>query len=283
MMACTTKRIVLGILLILLLSLLCSITQGAAPEIGQHPYVFEHFLEGLKTTAHINYLLFLPKSYGSDPQQKWPLIMFFHGAEEMGDNVELLKIHGIPKIVERDDNFPFIGLSPQLPLPDKAPWIWNDSALAEVWIALLDQVISTYAVDTNRIYLTGLSIGGWITWILATSHPERFAAIAPICGAQSFPDRACALKDVPVWAFHGAKDTTVPISVSENMVKALEDCGGNVKFTVYPDAGHDAWTVTYNNPELYDWFLQHSLQPMTTGLQSNNKLPTLWGKVKAEY
>jgi predicted peptidase len=283
MMAYTAKRIVLGILLILLLSLLCSITQGAVPEIGQHPYVFEHFLEGMKITAHINYLLFLPKSYGSDPRQKWPLIMFFHGAGEMGDNVELLKIHGIPKIVGQKDDFPFIGLSPQIPLSGKAPWVGNESATGEIFTALLDQITATYAVDTNRIYLTGLSIGGWLTWGMAVLYPERFAAIAPICGARSYPDKACVLKDIPVWAFHGAKDTTVSISVSENMVKALEDCGGNVKFTVYPDAGHDAWTVTYNNPELYDWFLQHSLQPMTTGLQSNNKLPTLWGKVKAEY
>jgi predicted peptidase len=99
-------------------------------------------------------------------------------------------------------------------------------------------------------------MGGFGTWRLAAAQPHRFAAIAPICGGGDAAD-ACNLKDLPVWAFHGARDRIVPISESEKMVEALKACGGNVKFTVYPEADHDSWTQTYNNPALFDWFKQH--------------------------
>jgi predicted peptidase len=99
-------------------------------------------------------------------------------------------------------------------------------------------------------------MGGYGTWHLAAAQPQRFAAIAPICGGGN-PTQAPKLKNLPVWAFHGAKDDVVPLSESEIMVSALQGCGGNVKFTVYPEAKHDSWTQTYNNPELYQWFLQH--------------------------
>ena len=99
-------------------------------------------------------------------------------------------------------------------------------------------------------------MGGFGTWALAAAHPERFAAIAPICGGGD-PKQAERLKDLPIWVFHGAKDPTVPLARSEEMVKALKEAGGEPKFTVYPDAGHDSWTETYDNPELYEWFLAH--------------------------
>jgi predicted peptidase len=101
-----------------------------------------------------------------------------------------------------------------------------------------------------------LSLGGGATWHIASEYPERFAAIAPVCGWGS-PAKACNLKDVPVWAFHGAKDKVIPVKGSKEMVQALKDCGGDAKLTVYPDTGHDSWTRTYDNPELYDWFLKH--------------------------
>jgi predicted peptidase len=99
-------------------------------------------------------------------------------------------------------------------------------------------------------------MGGYGTWSLATEYPERFAAIAPICGGGD-PKKAHLLKDMPVWVFHGAKDTVVPPERSEEMVNALKEAGGNVQYTVYPEADHDSWTETYNNPKLYEWFLKH--------------------------
>ena len=200
-------------------------------------------------TGSYNYLLFLPEGY--ETQEKWPMIIFLHGSGERGSNLDDLKRHGVARVVEEKPNFPFIVVSPQCP-PNQ---YWTLPQLS----ALLDRARASYHVDLDRVYLTGLSMGGYGTWHLAAAQPQRFAAIAPICGGGN-PNEACNLKNLPVWAFHGAKDRIVPISESEKMVSALKACGGNVKFTVYPEAGHDSWTQTYNNPELYDWFLQHRRQ-----------------------
>jgi predicted peptidase len=223
-------------------------TTGKLPQTGQHGYTFE---VRIVRTVHLRYLLFLPEDYGADPNRRWPLILFLHGAGERGDDLELVKRHGIPKIVERQKDFPFITVSPQCP---KGSW-WT--AEIEALSALLDKIEESYAVDVDRIYLTGLSMGGYGTWHLAMAHPDRFAAIAPICGGGD-PEKACVLKDVPVWVFHGAKDPVVPLEESESMVQALKACGGKVRFTIYPDAEHDSWTQTYDNPELYKWFLRHT-------------------------
>ena len=202
-------------------------------------------------TVRLDYLLFLPEDYGADQQQKWPLILFLHGAGERGDDLERVKVHGIPKIAEQQQDFPFIAVSPQCP---KSSW-WTVEL--EALNALLDEIVAKYAVDTKRIYLTGLSMGGFGAWHLATAYPERFAAIAPVCGGGD-PEKACILKDIPAWVFHGAKDKTVSPEESKKMVKALEDCGGDIRLTIYPEAGHDSWTETYDNPELYEWFLKHA-------------------------
>jgi len=213
---------------------------------GQHAQTFE---KTITMTVRCQYLLFLPEGYGKK-QQRWPVILFLHGAGERGSDLRKVKKHGPPKIVEKRKDFPFIVVSPQCPKDD---W-WPDKT--EMLINLLDDIVARYNVDTERIYLTGLSMGGFGTWTLATKYPERFAAIAPICGGGK-PIFAARLKDIPIWAFHGAKDKVVPLSESEEMVNAVNSKGGNAKLTVYPDAGHDCWTVTYNNQQLYDWFLQH--------------------------
>ena len=202
-------------------------------------------------TVRLRYLRFLPPGYGTHPDEKWPLIIFLHGMGERGNDLELVKIHGIPKIIERQPDFPFVVLSPQC--PDETTW-WDHHLTLK---ALLDETVANYAVDVHRIYLTGLSMGGYGTWSMATRYPELFAAIAPICGG-GFPGLASALKDIPVWAFHGAEDAVVKLEVGQGMVDALRACGGNVRFTVYPGVGHDSWTQTYDNPELYQWFLQHT-------------------------
>jgi predicted peptidase len=197
-------------------------------------------------TVKLNYLLYLPEGYGKD-NKKWPLILFLHGAGESGNNLNLVKKHGPPKIVESKKDFPFIVVSPQSP-----KFGWDVAALG----ILLDEIIEKYQVDPDRVYLTGLSMGGFGTWEMAAAYPQKFAAIAPICGGGSMI-WTWKLKNLPTWAFHGAKDTVVPLSESENMIKAQKKNGGNAKLTVYPDAAHDSWTETYNNPELYEWLLTH--------------------------
>jgi len=213
---------------------------------GQHAQTFERTIT---KTLSCQYLLFLPEDYGRK-QQKWPMILFLHGAGERGSDLKKVKIHGPPKFVEKQKDFPFIVVSPQCPQDD---W-WPEKT--EVLINLLDDILSRYDIDTERIYLTGLSMGGYGTWSLACAYPERFVAIAPICGGGSLY-MAHKLKDMPVWAFHGAKDKVVPLKESQEMVNAIKDTGGNARLTVYPNAGHDCWTQAYNNKELYDWFLKH--------------------------
>ena len=120
---------------------------------------------------------------------------------------------------------------------------------------LLKDIETDLTIDSERIYLTGLSTGGFGTWHWACRQPERFAAIAPICGGGPV-EMAANLKHLPIWAFHGAKDEVVAIEQSQSMVDAVQAAGGQVEFTIYPEAGHDSWTETYNNPKLYEWFLQ---------------------------
>lgn len=177
----------------------------------------------------------------------WPLVLFLHGVEERGTDIELVKTHGPPKLVAQGRDFPFVLVSPQCP-DDR----WWDTMLLR---ALIDEIEETYRIDPDRIYVTGLSMGGYATWRLATEQPARFAAIVPVCGGGT-EGEICVIRSLPVWAFHGAKDPVVPLSESQKLVNALKACGGNARLTIYPDAGHDAWTVTYNNAEMYDWLLQ---------------------------
>ena len=199
----------------------------------------------------LHYLLYLPKDY--DPQQtrRWPLVLFLHGAGERGQNLHLVAHHGPPKLVEEGHDFPFILVSPQCPTKG---W-WASKSTVHTLAALLDDIERNYAVDPDRVSVTGLSMGGYGTWELAIQYPQRFAAIAPICGGGN-PSTVCALRHVPVWAFHGEQDRIVPLEDGKVMVDTLRACGGDVKFTVYPDAGHDSWTPTYANPHFYNWLLE---------------------------
>ncbi|MBN2021034.1 MAG: dienelactone hydrolase family protein [Sedimentisphaerales bacterium] len=212
----------------------------------------QSFSKKITMTVDCNYLLYLPVDYGKDAKKKWPMIMFLHGAGERGNNLNLVTKHGPPKMIARGKNFEFIIVSPQC--PDNIWW----PEQADVLINLLDDVEARYKVDTDRVYLTGLSMGGFGTWMLASRFPQRFAAIAPICGGG---ERYAAnhLKNVGVWAFHGEKDKVVSVEKSKEMVEAINACGGNAKLTIYPDAEHDSWTQTYNKPELYEWFLSHRI------------------------
>ena len=209
-------------------------------------------------SGEMKYLSYLPKDYDAKGKKTWPLMLFLHGAGERGSDVQRVAIHGPISEVKQGKDFPFIIIAPQC--PDRKMWD-NESLLK-----LLDHAIEKYAVDTNRIYLTGLSMGGYGTWKLGLSYPEKFAAIVPICGGCNMievilgpRDKADAFKSLPVWAFHGAKDDVVPLSESERVVDALKKYGvKEVKFTVYPEAKHNSWTEAYKNPELYEWMLKHS-------------------------
>ena len=202
------------------------------------------FEKEITTLVKLEYLLSLPADYAKS-KKTWPLMLFLHGAGESGNDLMKVKIHGPPKLVETKGPFPFILVSPQSPGRG-----WNPDVLN----ALVDSVIREYRVDKDRVYLTGLSMGGYGTWALAAAHPEKFAALAPICGGGN-PADAAKLAKLPIWVFHGAKDPVVPLKRSEEMVEALKAAGGDPKFTVYPEAQHDSWTETYNNPEFYEWLL----------------------------
>ena len=249
------NRIILLLLVALMLtncSHLLRRDMKLADSPGQHPKVFK---KEITKTVSCNYLLYLPEDYGKE-KKLWPMILFLHGFSvgERGDDFDLIGIHGPPKLVSQGKQFPFIIVSPQCP---ENEW-WSN----EVLINLLDEVIDKYSVDPDRVYLTGLSMGGYGAWHLALAYPDRFAAVAPICGGgiPGIVKYVEGVKDLPVWVFHGAKDPVVPISESEKMVDVFKEMGREIKFTVYPEAMHDSWTKTYNNPELYEWFLEHNLK-----------------------
>jgi predicted peptidase len=227
---------------------LAQINRTAAGEPGkQEPRELDRAVK-----VKMKYLLYLPKDY--DAKQSFPLLLFLHGAGERGDDLNALKVYGPPKMIESGQDLPFIVVSPVCPVGKTFETLTSDLTV------LLDEIVEKYKVDQDRIYATGLSMGGFGTWALAVSTPNRFAAIAPICGGGD-PRSARRIAHVPAWVFHGAKDTTVPLERSEKMVEALKQSGGNVRFTVYPNTGHNSWIEAYADPELYEWLLQQKRTP----------------------
>ena len=224
---------------------------SAKPNAGQQLAVSDQ----LTTRLQQDYLLYLPENY--DDGRNYPLMLFLHGAGERGDGsadaMELVKVHGPPKLIAAGRHFPFIVASPQC----KTDSWWNAVELS----ILVDHLESNLNVDKDRIYVTGLSMGGFGTWALAMHQPERFAAIAPICGGgNALAARYMKPITSAVWAFHGAKDSVVPLSASKGMVDVLkQQKHANVQLTVYPNAEHDSWSETYDNDELYTWLLRHKL------------------------
>jgi len=197
--------------------------------------------------ARGEYQIFLPRTYAED-RVRWPLILFLHGGGERGTDIEKVKVHGPLKIAAQRPDFPFIVVAPQV----DTNLIWSTARLD----ALLDDVQEKYRVDLDRIYVTGLSMGGYGAWHLVAAHPNRFAAAVPICGGGE-PEMAKSLARVPIWAFHGAKDTTVPLAIGQKMVDQIKQAGGDVQFTIYPDVGHDSWKRAYADEKVYDWLLAH--------------------------
>lgn len=216
------------------------LTAGDSEQTGQQqPAHLDRSLQ-----VEMNYLLYLPQDY--DAHEKWPLLLFLHGGGERGDDIELLKIHGPPKLIAAGRQFPMIVVSPQCPKDQR----WQSVTL----LALLDDLCEKLKVDQDRIYVTGISMGGYGLWALAFDAPDRFAALAPICGGGE-PGWVKAIKHIPVWVFHGELDEGVPLRRSQEMVDALKKEGANPKLTVFPGVGHISWNAVYDDPAFYEWLL----------------------------
>ena len=210
------------------------------------PFLISAQQTSQKFIEETNYLLAMPEGYDSDTTSRWPLLVFLHGSGEAGNDIEKVKMHGPPKLIAAGKKFPFIVVSPQA----KPRYGWDPENLYR----LISSIKQNFRVDAARVYLTGLSMGGFGTWALAIKHPEEFAAIVPICGGGDTTD-AWKLRNIPVWCFHGALDDVVPPIRDQVMVDAVKRYNNNVRFTIYPDANHNSWDRTYDNDSMYQWLL----------------------------
>lgn len=212
-----------------------------------------------QTSKNLQYLAYFPKDYSKNTNKKYPLLLFLHGKGERGDNIEIVKRNGPPKLINEgkwDIDLPFIVISPQL---SSEFYSWPKEMVND----LLDEVIDRYRVDETRTYLTGLSLGGIAAWEYAVHYPEKITALIPICGWGNGA-LACKLNDMPVWAFHGELDEVVKPKGSINMINAIKRCPNrnseNTKLTLYPDVGHNSWDKAYSDPSIYSWLLQFSTE-----------------------
>jgi predicted peptidase len=221
------------------------------PPHGQHPYTF-NYTAG-RRVQKLKYLLYLPESYGKDPYATYPLIVFLHGSRELGADIAKVRNAILPARLDGEADFPAIVVSPQSPV-----FAWDSSVPAVT--ALIDELQASLTIDPERIYLTGLSMGAYGAWALAMApqNQDRFAAIVSVVGGYYYSaKKLCALKDVPVWVFAGAKDRNVNPKESIAIVDALRGCGADPKFTLYEDADHDrGWTRAFEDPALYEWLLE---------------------------
>jgi pimeloyl-ACP methyl ester carboxylesterase len=215
---------------------------------------FDHGINKNLKTVHYQYLSYTPKEYNADPSRMWPLIIYLHGGSDRGTDLNKLFSSGIPDQIYRGREFPFIIIAPQCPEHIRFS--------TENWFEdFFKEITEKYRIDTNRVYLTGFSLGGAGTWYLAAKYPDKFAAIAPMSGFTShldFIDNSIDhLTDIPIWAFHGKIDTVVPFEETEQIIKKLDGKNKDLRFSVEPEAGHWINWLVYPNQELYDWFLKH--------------------------
>ncbi len=278
--ACTVKLTQPPEIATVITPTLPTVVPSAAPvaaagtgALGQRPYHLEVSLPAgqIAQSERVDYLLYLPDTYGADLAYRWPLILYLHGSGECGVDLNLLLNQPLPKYLAVQADFPFIVVSPQVPCLVWQKDSYSDySSLAWTWAdhwnalrVLLDELQITYAVDLKRVYLTGISMGGFGVWQIALECPDCFAAIVPIAGGYLYqsdqvPANICDLQSLPVWTFHGGQDVNVSYSQTQVLVDALQECGGDVRFTLYPDLGHNAWDRAYADPELIQWLLaQH--------------------------
>ena len=205
----------------------------------------------------VDYLLYLPKEYaGDDSGKAWPLMLFLHGRGESDGPLSIVKKWGPPRLIERGEHFPYIVVSPQCP---RSPGSWPQPTQQAHLLQLLEHITKTYKVDKDRIYLTGLSMGGEAAYRFAAHRPETFAALAPLsCYVDSKTYSMLErIKDLPVWVIHGADDTVFPLDKARQPVEAIRAAGGDVLFTILEGHDHDTWTDTYSDPTFYEWLLEH--------------------------
>lgn len=214
---------------------------------------FEHGRTIRPTKARYDYLAYLPKDYDTNLATKWPTIIFLHGGSSRGSDLKRVKANGIPDRIERGKELPFIVIAPQCPVDKR----WETDDWFDVFFA---EITARYRIDTNRIYLTGLSLGGSGTLYLAMKHPSTFAAIAPISGKTShiqfISDSACKLAGVPIWIFHGKDDEIVDVSETLKIAERLDEC--NVTYSLSLFDGHNHWQThweVYGEDKIYSWFL----------------------------
>jgi predicted peptidase len=218
----------------------------------------------------VPYWLYLPKEYDAN-KDKLPVVLFLHGMGERGDNLKRVAAHGPPKLIAKGKHFPFIMIAPQCPndgnLRDKKAdpkpkefW-WKPGSIDKVKNIIDFEKKRLGRIDDDRVYVTGLSMGGFGCYNIVNRHPKIFAAAAPICGhGNGWPDKK-GVVHIPFWAFHGSKDNVVKLVDQQKTVDALKAAGAKVKFTIYEGVGHNSWTKAYNDPELYKWLLAQKRKP----------------------
>jgi hypothetical protein len=220
----------------------------------QYDLTFDHGLNRNPNDVSYHYISYTPKEYDADTSKRWLLIIYLHGGSARGTDVIKLYADGIPDQLYRGRTLPFIIIAPQC--PEHIRWSTDN------WFEnLYKEVITKYRIDTNRVYLTGFSLGGAGTWYIAAKYPDKFAAIAPMSGFTShmdyITDNIDKLIDMPLWAFHGKMDIVVPFEETERLVKKLVGKNKDLKFSVEPEAGHWMNWLVYPGQELYEWFLKH--------------------------
>ena len=237
--------------LLLLLVPVPGFAQQAMPVAGQQVEMRHKFSDD----AEVDYLLYLPPEFDAENDKTFPLIFFLHGRGESNGPLSLVAKWGPPKFAARGDELPYVIVSPQCPAEDS----WTSEAQQKRLVGLLNNVVANYNIDESRIYLTGLSMGGYGSWRLAADHPQRFAAVVPVCGGGD-PDDAEKLKDIPIWVFHGDQDRAVPFENSVEMVEAIKKAGGDsIRFTSLEHFGHNSWSAAYGAPELFQWMEQQQV------------------------
>lgn len=212
------------------------------------PQTAHAFTADIVTAVDLPYLLHLPE--GVEARRDWPLIVFLHGSGERGADVDLVRTQGLPRRLDEGLALPAVVVSPQCP----AGQVWAQQYPAVM--ALVDALHERVGIDPDRVVLTGLSLGGAGVVHLAATHPERFAALAPICGPWTWYYVTADMARLPLWAFHGEDDAVVSVEDSRKLVAAVRALGGDARLTTYPGVGHDAWTPAYADEALVAWMLE---------------------------
>jgi predicted peptidase len=211
----------------------------------------KEFLTSLTIPVSLKYHIYYPVNYYNS-DTTFPLVLFLHGAGERGNDLNLVEKHGIPKMINNGNKFPFITIAPQCP----AFQYWSEPLYVKTLILLVEEIIKNNKVDIERIYATGLSMGGYGTLAIAKERPDLFSAIIPVCGGMDTTDIE-RLKDVPIWLFHGDEDKVVPVENSELIYELLKPMNPDIKITIYKGVNHNSWDMTYDNKKIYDWILKY--------------------------